>query len=163
MVQLQIQIWASSYGKDTYHTGKQQRLRQACAPTQSHQSHRCSHTQYRELEEASDKEPHLRPSWVAVHACLKEHKPHDTEVSFHWSPLIWTYQNKICINIVWTFFTINFFKCDSCFINWKIYNDLMISVDSDVTVSKMKYLKPQCTAMKATFSQNTVNVACKKN
>ena len=31
----------------------------------------------------------------------------------------WTYQNEISIDIVWTFFSIYFFKCDSCFINWK--------------------------------------------
>ena len=38
-------------------------------------------TQYKELEEA-DKEPEIWPHRIAAHACLNEHKPHDTKVSF---------------------------------------------------------------------------------
>ena len=46
---------ASSCEKGTYRIYEQRRLRRACASVQSHQSLGCSLTQYRELEEASDK------------------------------------------------------------------------------------------------------------
>ena len=42
----------------------------------------CSLTQYREEEEASDKEPEIWPHWIAVLAHLMEHKPRDTNVPF---------------------------------------------------------------------------------
>ena len=50
-------IWTDTWEKGTYHTGKQWRLRRACAFAQSHQSRCCLPTQYRNLEGASDKEP----------------------------------------------------------------------------------------------------------
>ena len=47
-----------------------------------HRSRHCSQTQYRELAEASDKEPHLWPFWVAVHMCLNDDKLDNAKVNF---------------------------------------------------------------------------------
>ena len=51
-------------------------------PAQSRQSLRSSLTQYMGLEKASDKEPHILPFWVAVHAGLKDHRPRDPKAPF---------------------------------------------------------------------------------
>ena len=64
------------------HIGKQWRLRRASAFTQSGQSPCCWLSQYRELEEASDKELYLWPFWVAAHVCLKDSKTHGTKIPF---------------------------------------------------------------------------------
>ena len=69
---------SSSSEKGTYRICEQQRLRQACAYAQSHQSLRCSLIQYREVEEASDKVLEILLHWIAAHARLKEQKTHNT-------------------------------------------------------------------------------------
>ena len=61
----------------------QQRLRRACAPAQSRQNHRCSLTEYRELDAASGKEPHLYSYWVDAHVDLKDHETHKPSL-FSW-------------------------------------------------------------------------------
>ena len=68
--------------KDAYHIGELRWLRRACASAYSHQSLHCSLAQYWELEDASDKEPHLRSNLVAAHVRLKVLKPHDSKVLF---------------------------------------------------------------------------------
>ena len=65
-------FWAGPREKGTYHICEQRRLRRACASLQSRQSLRCSLTQHRELEEVSDKKPHLGPFRVAAQVCLKD-------------------------------------------------------------------------------------------
>ena len=86
-----------SITKVCFKPSNQRRLRQACTSTQSCQSLCYSLTQYREVEEASDKEPEIWPHWIAAYACLKEHKPQDTKVSFLVSWLIWLF-DKVTIN-----------------------------------------------------------------
>ena len=49
---------------------------------QSHQSLYCALTQYREIEEASFKEPRLSPFWVAAYAHLKAQWSHDDKIYF---------------------------------------------------------------------------------
>ena len=46
------------------------------------QSLRCSHTQYRRVEEASDKELEIWLHWIAAHGRLKDFKPHNANVLF---------------------------------------------------------------------------------
>ena len=41
-----------------------------------------SHTQYMELEGASDKESYRWPYWAAGHMCLKDHEDHNTKIPF---------------------------------------------------------------------------------
>ena len=81
--------WASSCENSTYHICEQWRLRRACASGQSRQSLRCSLTQYRELKETSDKELEIWTHWIAVHANLKERKPHNAKVLYLMSRLKW--------------------------------------------------------------------------
>ena len=50
--------------------------------TANAQSLRCSLTQYKDIEEASDNEPLVWPYWVAAHARLKDLKAHGAKSSF---------------------------------------------------------------------------------
>ena len=65
---------------------------------QSSYSLGCSLRKYKVLTEASDREPHLWPFWVAVHAYLNDHKTHNAKVPFlmRWEKLsVFTRQSKI--------------------------------------------------------------------
>ena len=72
-------IWASPCEKGTYRIGEQLSLRLVCASAQSHKSIHCSLIQYIEVE-ASEKQAHIWPCWLAAHARLKDHWLHNTDV-----------------------------------------------------------------------------------
>ena len=97
-----INIWACSCTNGTYNICEQRRLKRACASAQSRQSLRCSLTQHRELEDASDKEPETWPYWTAVQVHLKDCLEHNLKVSLLLRWLInEPHHAKMCLRRFW--------------------------------------------------------------